>query len=315
MHLTKTRFLLLFSTVLLAFGASVQAQARWPRPGPTSACRLCLYGPDNMAFDPAGNVYLVDTDHMTRSRVMKLSPQGRVLAEWYVFGGVRGRDNGPDGIALDRDGNIFVVDRGGDQALKLSPTGKVLAKFGGFPARAFDVGGHVAVGKHGNIYVGAAGLDLIKKFSPQGKLIARWRRDRGPGVDQWNQPESISIADSGDLVIQDWGNHRILVLSSTGKTIRAFEGIPNEPLKLASISGAVVGPDGNIFVADYQLYRVQEFDAHGHLLATIGNTPGNTLFIKAPNSIAIDKHGNLYSADGLSVVKYSRKGKLLARWQ
>lgn len=121
-----------------------------------------------MAFDPAGNVYLVDTDHMTRSRVMKLSPQGRVLAEWYVFGGVRGRDNGPDGIALDRDGNIFVVDRGGDQALKLSPTGKVLAKFGGFPARAFDVGGHVAVGKHGNIYVGAAGLDLIKKFRHRG---------------------------------------------------------------------------------------------------------------------------------------------------
>lgn len=268
-----------------------------------------------MAFDAAGNIYLVDTDHKARSRVLKLSPQGRVLAEWHVFGAVPGRNNGPDGITLDRQGNIFVVDRGGDRALKLSPTGKVLATFGGFPPRAFDDGGHVAIGKNGDIYVVAAGPDLLKKFSPQGNTIAVWRRDRGPSPDQWSQPESISIGDSGNLVIQDFRNHRILILSPEGKTVRAFEGIPGEPLKLASISGAVVGPNGNIFVADYQLYRVQEFDPHGRLLATIGNTPGNTLFITAPNSIAIDERGDLYSADGLSVVKYSRKGKLLARWQ
>lgn len=305
----------LCSILALVIVASAQEPSHSPQSDHASTCSLCLYGPDNMAFDAAANVYLVDTDHNARSRVLKLSPQGSVLAEWHVFDAVPGHNNGPDGIALDRDGNIFVVDRGGDQALKLSPAGKVLAKFGGFPPRAFDDGGHVAIGRHGNIYVVAAGPDLLMKFSSQGKLIASWHRDRGPGVDQWSQPESISIGDSGNLVIQDFRNHRILILSPAGKTIRAFEGIPNEPLKLASISGAVVGPDGNIFVADYQLYRVQEFDAHGHLLATIGNTPGNILFMKAPNSIAIDEHGNLYSADGLSVVKYSRKGKLLARWQ
>ena len=113
----------------------------------------------------------------------------------------------------------------------------------------------------------------------------------------------------------DWGNHRILVLSPAGRTIHAFDGVPNEPLKVASISGAVVGPDGNIYVADYQLYRIQEFDPRGHLLATIGNTPGNLLFRKAPNSIAVDGQGHLYATDGLSVVKFSREGKLLARWE
>ncbi len=284
-------------------------------PARAAACRLCLYGPDNMAFDASGNVYLVDTDHKARSRLLKLSSHGRVLAEWHVFAAVPGHHNGPDGITLDREGNILVIDGGRDRVLKLSPTGKVLATFGGFGAGAFDEGGHVAADSHGNIYVAEAGPDIIRKLSPEGKLIATWHRDRGPGLNQWNQPETIAVDGNDNLVIQDWGNHRVLTLSSTGETVRAFDGIPNEPLRLASISGVVVGRDGKIYVADYQLYRVQEFDSDGRLLATIGNTPGNTLFKSAPYSIAIDGDGPLYSADGLSVIKYSRDGRLLARWQ
>lgn len=280
-----------------------------------ASCRLCLYGPDNMAFDAAGNVYLVDSDRQTRSRVLKLSPEGRVLAEWHVFDAVPGRSNGPDGIALDRAGNVFVVDRGHDQILKLSPAGKVLTAFGGFPAHAFDEGGHVAIGRRGNIYGVAAAPDLIRKFSPRGKLIASWHRGPGSGRNEWNQPEQIAVDGQGDLVIDDFRNVRILTLSPTGQAVRAFNAVPNEPLKLASTSSIAVGHDDNIYVADYQLHRVQEFDRQGHLLATLGNTPGNILFEKAPNSIAIDGQGHLYATDGLNVVKFSRKGKLLARWQ
>jgi sugar lactone lactonase YvrE len=280
-----------------------------------AACDLCLYGPDNMTFDKAGNIYLVDTDHKSHSRVLKLSPNGTVLAEWQVFTAVPGHYNGPNGIAIDDGGSILVIDGGLNQVLKLSPTGKVMAKYGDFAAGAFDEGGHVAVGKDGVIYIVAAGPNLIQLYSPQGEPIESWHRDKGPGPNQWIQPETISIGDDGNLVIDDWGNHRILVLSPAGRTIYAFDGVPNEPLKVASISGAVVGPDGNIYVADYQLLRVQEFDPQGHLLATIGNSPGNTLFEVAPNSIAVDRSGNIYTTDGLSVVKFSREGKLLARWR
>lgn len=291
----------------LALGLAPTTQA--------ASCNLCLYGPDNMAFDGGGNLYLVDTDHKTRSRILKLSPQGRRLAEWHVFGVEAGRDNGPDGIALDRAGNVFVVDRGSDRILKLSPAGKVVARFAGFPSHAFDGGGHVAIDSRGNIYGVSAASNLILEFSPRGKRIATWQHGPGAGPDQWNWPESISADENGDLVIDDFRNVRILTLSPEGRVIRAFNSIPNEPLRRASVSGTAVGPDGNIYVADYQLYRIQEFDPRGHLLATIGNTPGNLLFRKAPNSIAVDGQGHLYATDGLSVVKFSREGKLLARWE
>lgn len=173
----------------------------------------------------------------------------------------------------------------------------------------------MAIGKQGEIYGVAAASNLVLKFSPQGTLIATWHRAQGAGIDQWNNPETISIDRKGNLVIADWGNARILTLSPNGQTVGAFPAVPNEPLNLSSVSGAVVGPGGDIYVADYQLFRVQVFNSNGQLLATLGNTPGNRLFEKAPNSIAIDREGHLYASDGLSVVKFSREGTLLARWR
>ena len=275
-------------------------------------CALCLYGPDNMAFDARGNIYLVDTDHAMRSRVLKLSPEGKVLAEWHVFRAVPGQDNGPAGIALDRHGDILVTDP--EAVLKLSPSGKLLATIGA-DARARDPQGHVAVDRQGDIYLAQAQRNLIRKFSPDGKLLASWHREQGSGVEQWNHPEQVSLAPDGNLVVQDWGNHRMMILSTSGRTISTFDATPGVPLAQASTSSSCVDGKGHIFVADYQLHRIQEFDSQGRLLATIGNTPGNLLFEKAPNSLAIDGNGYLYATDGLSVVKFSRAGKLLARWR
>lgn len=152
------KLLLLPMLLLLALAPTTQA----------ASCNLCLYGPDNMAFDGGGNVYLVDTDHKARSRILKLSPQGRRLAEWHVFGVEAARDNGPDGIALDRAGNVFVVDRGSDRILKLSPAGKVVARFVGFPSHAFDGGGHVAIDSRGNVYGVSAASNLSWNFRREG---------------------------------------------------------------------------------------------------------------------------------------------------
>ncbi|HEV2331671.1 MAG TPA: NHL repeat-containing protein [Gammaproteobacteria bacterium] len=306
----KCRHLLPLIAALVVAGLGASAGLAAAPAG--TPCTLCLYGPDNMAFDAAGDVYLVDSDHKTRSRVLKLSPEGKKLAEWHVFPLIPGRDNGPNGIGLDADGNILVADAQG--VLKLSSTGSLLTTFGTQP-ETFDDERHLAVGRQGDIFVTQAHENLIQRFSPDGRLVASWKRGQGSGREQLNRPEQISAAPDGNLVVQDWGNHRMVTLSPAGRTVSTFDATKDVPLKLASISGACVDQDGNIYVADYQLYRVQEFDPHGRLLTTIQNTPGNVLFETAPYSLAIDLRGNLYSGDGLSVVKYSRDGKLLARWR
>lgn len=292
----------------LAGEASDPADAR-----PNPPCNLCLYQPDNMAFDAHGNIYLVDTDHRHRSRILKLSAGGKELADWRVFTDGPGSDNGPNGIAIDAQGNIYAPDGAAHRVLKLSPTGTVVQSFGPMSGSFKYV--HVAVDASGDVYVVEPEQNAIEKFSPDGRMLARWHRERGSGADQWHEPQTISIGKDNTLVLLDWGNDRIEILSASGATRRIFRaaGAPHEPL--VSSSGACTDSAGNIYVADYQRSRVKEYDPDGVLLKTLGNEGGHEIFEHAPFSMACGRDGNLYSADGLSVVEYSRDGVVLARWR
>jgi sugar lactone lactonase YvrE len=277
------------------------------------ACELCLYQPDNMAFDAVGDIYLVDTDHKHRSRILKLSPTGKQLADWRVFSDGPGSDNGPNGIAIDGQGNIYAPDGAAQRVLKLSPAGRVIQVFGPMTGTFQYV--HVAVDGGGQVYVVEPQEDAILKFAPDGTLLARWHRKHGSGVDQWHNPQTISLGKDGTLVVDDWGNDRIEVLSDSGETRRMFRGAGAPDEALVSSSGACADRDGNIYVADYQRNRVKEYDADGRLLKTLENDGRPPIFEHAPFSIACGRDGNLYSADGLSVVEYSKDGVVLARWR
>lgn len=261
-----------------------------------------------MAFDAAGHVYLLDTNQASQSRILKLSSDGIILADWRGF-------KSSVGIALDSKGNVYITDGKAAQILELSPQGRVLRRFGHL-AGGFQGPAHLAVDHHGNVYLSVAERNLIEKFDPDGALLASWHRHKGSGRDQWNQPQTISMAPDGTLAIDDWGNDRVEILSPAGKTLRIFRAIGRPAGKLGNASGTCVGPNGNIYAADYDHGLVQEFDAHGWRLRTIGNIGGRKLFqtLPGPYSLAVDSHNDLYSADGHTVVKYSPAGRLLARW-
>src|SRR5580698_4013156 len=89
--------------------------------GAASECTLCFYGPDNMAVDRQGNLFIVDTDHRSRSRVLKVSKSGAKLKEYSGFPSVPGSMSGPEGIALSPSGDILVTDAGAMDLVVLSP--------------------------------------------------------------------------------------------------------------------------------------------------------------------------------------------------
>lgn len=304
-----SRFLYIFlgSAWLLASG-SVAAQTS--EKANKAACTLCFYGPDNLVFDARGNAYITDNDHKSRFRVLKVSPQGEQLGEWRVFAAVSGRRSGPEGVAIDSSGNVLVTDGGGLRILKLSPTGKLLMTIGGTTPLFHDLG-HVAVDSAGYIYVSEGGQDRIQKFSSVGKKVTGWKGVMGSGAGAWKMPETIATRSDGSLVVEDWGNRRIVVLSSDGKTRFVFGG----PSQFENSSGLCVDHEGNVYVSDEKLHRVDKFTSRGKLLSTISNSGGDVLFSEGPGSIATDAQDNLYASDGLSIVKFSPQGRLLARWR
>lgn len=298
---------------LLALASFYMPPCSWSgQPSPAS-CDLCLYGPDNIVFGKHGEVYLVDTDHASKSRLLELSAEGKKLSDWRIFAVAPHSRSGPEGIALDQDGDILVTDAGTEQILRLSPGGRLLLRIGLEPGTFKDLG-HVAVLPDGLICVSEGDSNAIQVFSPRGRRVARWIRNGG-GQDGWNRPESIASLGDGTLVVEDWANHRVDIVSPGGKVVHSFGGFGKGPGKFVNTAGIAVDRNHNIYVADYYLRRVQEFDRTGKLLRLVQNSAGETIFNHRPGGIAVDSPGNLYSPDGLSVVKYSPAGKVLHRWQ
>jgi NHL repeat len=64
----------------------------------------------DMAWDPAGNVYI--SDGYINSRVAKADKNGRWLKSWGSKGSKPGELTTPHSIAADAQGNIYVADRG-----------------------------------------------------------------------------------------------------------------------------------------------------------------------------------------------------------
>ncbi len=276
-------------------------------------CGLCLYGPDNMIVDDAGSIFLTDSDRKTHLRILRLAPDGTRIAEWRIFTVAPGDHNGPEGIALNRAGHVLVTDAGSASVLEVSRQGKVLGYFGG-RARFHNLG-HVAVDATGNVYISQAAPNLIEKFSPAGRLIARWHRAKGGDIDRWGGPETIAVQNGRNVVVEDWPNHRIEILSPAGTTLHEFGRAGTGRGEFVNSAGLAVDRAGNIYVADIALHRVQKFDARGHFLAQIPNAPRDKLFMDGPGAVAVDAQGNLYSPDGLTIVKYSQRGALLARYR
>lgn len=276
------------------------------------ACSLCFYGPDNMAFDAKGALYVTDSDGERRSRIMRLADDGTLLWSWQQFTYVKGARNGPEGIAIDRAGTILVTDGGASKVLQIFPGGKIVRVLSNGAFR-FDDLGHIAVDRDGTIYVSEAGPNLILKFRGDGTIVDQWHRPKGTGSDAWGGPETIAAQPNGHLVVEDWANRRIEILSNDGTNVAIFGKAGRGDGEFINSAGLGVDAQGNIYVADAGLHRVQKFDPDGRFVSVVADE--RIFKAGGPTAVAVDSAGNLFSPDGKSIVKYTQDGKLLARWQ
>jgi DNA-binding beta-propeller fold protein YncE len=71
--------------------------------------------------DRDGNVWVADYGH---DRVVKLSPDGRLLQSWGSRGSGPGEFVGPKGVSIDPStGHLYVADTGNGRIQRLAPDG------------------------------------------------------------------------------------------------------------------------------------------------------------------------------------------------
>ena len=260
-----------------------------------------LYGPDNIAVDQSGNLFVTDHDRAHKLRLLKIAPDGKILAEWHLFSPAEPDASGPEDVVLDTAGYIYVTDRGAREVLKLSQAGEVVARFGGF----LDLG-HVVLDSHGNLIVCEGRANRITILSPDGRVLDIRQRTGGTGLDQSFFPESMAIDRDDNLYVLDFGNRRVLKIAPSGTTLRAIA-VPGR-----NLAGLALDAHGNLYVPDQATHRILILAPGGELTGAIGS---QEIFRSGPGGVSIDAAQNLYAPDGHSIVKLTLDGAFLARFQ
>jgi DNA-binding beta-propeller fold protein YncE len=278
-------------------------------------------GPYAVALDRSCNIYLTDSQHF---QILKLGPDGSRLATWKLPGErAPGESSSPRGIAVDVRGNVYATDTPRDRIYKFSPQGQVVATWGACdtPSAAnkycdrsqpgmFLGPEGIAVDGTDNLFVVDGPTGRIQKLSTDGQPRASWEL-KGRGLGELFIPGSMSIDQGGFVYLAEAFNHQILKFQpNTGEVVGRWGGTESkEPGKFDLPTGVGVDAAGNLYVSDFDNWRVQKLAPDGAFLdqwrlCLDGNPPceipdggqGVGEFM-AQRGITLDGQGTVYVAD------------------
>ena len=198
-------------------------------------------GPEGVATDSAGNVYVADSYNCT---IRKITPNGTVSTFAGQPGSVGAADgpaetarfNFPAGLVVDDEGNVYVADRANFTVRKISPSGNVTTLAGlagesfglvdgtGSEAR-FNSPCSVAIDRLGNLYVVDAGtpdpesfyLSTVRKVSRNGVvstiagIVGGLSRDGIGSSVRFVDPRSVAVDTDGAVYVSDEGGDTLNV--------------------------------------------------------------------------------------------------------
>ncbi len=284
-----------------------------------------LYEPTDVSLDSRGNLYLISDN-----RVRRVDAATQIITTVVGIGRNRSKGDGgpaieaalaePLGLSVDGGGGLYIAESGSGRIRKVdAATGIITTVAGGGIGdprkKIFGDGGPatealiklptaVAVDGNGNLYIATdnrvrkvdAATGLITTFAGIGERGLEG--DGGPATSAGlAEPVSIAIDGEGNLFIADRDNHRVRKVHGSNGIITTVAGIGEHSERR---------PDAYRGVRTVQEQRIgansresnREFSADKGVGYSGDGGPAAEAMLAFPKGVALDRHGNLFIAEG-----------------
>ncbi len=194
--------------------------------------------PTDVAFDPAGNIFI--SDGYINSRIAKADKNGNWIKSWGERGNKPGEFNTPHSIAADAQGNIYVADRGNGRIQVFDSDGKLL-RIMKIDVPFDEVAARPAIGNKPTLQTYAKVMTMA------------------PGA-----PWTVCITPPPHQVLytSDAYPGRVYKLSLDGKVLGAFGQSGKQPKQFGWIHEIACPSENTLYVAELLNWRVQKLILH-----------------------------------------------------
>ena len=179
-----------------------------------------------------------------------------------VYQGLTNVVGGFSRVVVSPRGEVFVVDNNRDAIHVLT---KQMELLGDVPQCRGRISRPrtVSVDVDGQVYVSHS--HVVDLFKPDGSVVSI-----GKGV--LHHPWDMAISQSGEIFVSDAGNHRVVVFSPDGSSVRRTFGRCGDGCGEFNLpSGIAFLPNGNVAVGDMENNRIQIFTQKGDFVRVFGH--------------------------------------------
>ncbi len=304
------------------------------------ARQTALYFPLDIAFDPAGNPLVLDWNNLRLRRVNEDNTVITIVGQDFEANPIEGAlgtetalHHASD-VEITADGVIYLAGNHAPVVFRVGVDNRVQIVAG---TEAFGNSGDagpateatlnvpygVALGPDGSLYISDVAESVIRRVDADGVIstfvgngTSGYSGDGGPATEaQIASPTRMRVDSEGQLYFCDTTNSAIRrvdrdgivsTIAGTGTSGFTGDGGPAAEAQLATPYDVLIGPSGELYVADTGNGAVRRIDADGVISTVVGiGIPGFggdggdavNCQLDGPSGLALDADGSLWIAD------------------